>query len=137
MMNALNMINVLYVNPTETLRMQKTADKYLRKRFESNFLGALRAKNAINKFFMVVALVLMIFFVGKAQTNLINWIFWTLNVLNFAFLAVADNATSTNKASLRVARAIKVFSAYMLLFDILFMSFVGEAEQPDMPQSTD
>ena len=117
--------------------MQKGAEKHLRKRFESNFLSAIRAKHAINKFFMIVALVLMIFFVGKAQTNLINWIFWTLNVLNFAFLAVADNATSTNKASLYVAKTIKVFSAYMLLFDILFMSFIGEEEQPDRPESND
>jgi len=73
----------------------------------------------------------MIFFVGKAETTLINWTFWVLNILNFAFMAKADNKPSTNRQSLWVAVTIKYYSAVILNLEILFLCFIGTERSHD------
>ena len=78
----------------------------------------------------------MIFFVGKAETTLINWTFWVLNILNFAFMAKADNKPATNRQSLRCAVTIKYYSAVILIVEILFLCFIG-TERSDDPGDLD
>ena len=54
-----------------------------------------------------------------------------LNILNFAFIAKGDNKPSTNRHSKNIATMIKIYSAFMLIFETFFISFVGEKEKID------
>jgi hypothetical protein len=79
----------------------------------------------------------MIYFIGKAQTNLINWAFFVLNVVNFGFMVKGDNKPSTNMHSVQIAKTIKMYSAFILIVDIMFICFIGEREKPNQTQSID
>jgi len=57
--------------------------------------------------------------------------------LNFAFIAKGDNKPSTNRHSKNIATTIKIYSAFFLIFETLFMSFVGEMEKTSEPNSLD
>jgi hypothetical protein len=77
----------------------------------------------------MIVLVISLFFIGKAQTNLINWVFFSLNIIMFGFIAKADNKVGTNRWSLFFAKVLSTFSAFVLLSDILFIIIFGEVEK--------
>lgn len=64
--------------------------------------------------------------IGKLQTTLISWIFFSLNVILFAFISRQDNKRATHEWSLRIAKLLNYFSAFILIIDILFLVFAGE-----------
>jgi len=97
----------------------------------------LSIKNAMSRYILVLTLGIMFYVTGKTQTNIINWGFFVLSILNFAFIAKADNKPSTIKHSLNIANIIKIYSAFFLLLDICFIVFIGEEEKVDQPESID
>ena len=108
--------------------MQKKCDNVLRERYIKYYYTLVRIKNFFGNLIIVAVLGVLLYFIGKADTNLINWIFFSLNVINFAIMAKNDNKPSTNKKSLFFARMIKVYSGLILLFDIGFILVLGEEE---------
>jgi hypothetical protein len=68
----------------------------------------------------------MIVMLGNSQTNLINWIFFVLNIISFAFIAKSDDKDSTNNHSYKISVVIKYYSAIILITYILFISFIGD-----------
>jgi len=48
-----------------------------------------------------------------------------------------DNKPSTNKHSVQIAQIIKIYSAFILIVDIIFICFIGEKEKPNQTQSID
>jgi hypothetical protein len=91
----------------------------------------------MSRYTIFIAMVTMFYFIGKAQTNLINWGFFVLNILNFAFIAKGDNKDSTNRHSKYISILIKVYSALFLIFETMFIVFVGEKEKTNEPDSLD
>jgi hypothetical protein len=79
----------------------------------------------------------MFYMIGQAETNFINWGFFVLNIINFAFIAKADNKAATNRHSRDIANVIKIYSAFFLLLELFFIIFVGAVEKVDQPNSTD
>jgi len=95
-MSLLDTINLLYQDRQRTLSLSRSSYQLIEASFkEETFLTLIKIKNVFNRLLIFVALVLMIFFIGKAQTNLINWGFWSLCVINFYYMAKTDEATTT------------------------------------------
>ena len=91
----------------------------------------------MNRYLLAFTVIVMFYVIGKAQTSIINWGFFVLSIVNFAFIAKGDGKHSTIMHSRNIANVIKVYSAFLLLFDICFIMFVGEEEKPNQPESLD
>jgi hypothetical protein len=82
-------------------------------------------------------LILMIAATGYIETNVINWVFLTLNLVNFGLIIRGNKSLKSLKTNQRVVGIIKFYSMLILLANILFIVFVGATEKADMPMSND
>lgn len=137
LMSLLNLINVLYVDKALVRNLTQHCYEALRNEYSSSVYLMVRIKNFVNKLLVLLVLVSMIYFIGKAQVNLISTIFFVLNILNLGFIAKGDDKASTLRHSFRVTRIIKWYSCFVLFADVLFICFIGEVEKQDQPQSWD
>ena len=69
----------------------------IRERFPVMMLWLLRLRNLAQRFVIFIVLGVMIFLIGKVQTNIINSVLFTLNIFLIAFFAKGDNKPSTLK----------------------------------------
>jgi len=79
----------------------------------------------------------MIYVHESIEINIINWIFYIFNTVNFALIIRGSKSLKYVQQSLRVTNCIKVYSLLILIIDILFMCFIGEFEKPNQPNSLD
>jgi hypothetical protein len=112
--------------------MQEICYSGIREKFTKTLYNAIRIKNFIQSYLIFVLLGVLLYFIGKAQVNLISWIFFILNALMLSFIAKGDNKDSTNRYTKRTATVIKVYSTFILVTDILFVCLIGE-EPPKIP----
>ena len=98
----------------------------IRQRHPENFYFLMKTKNSIARFFIWIAVIVCIYFVGKATTCFINWIFFVLNIVCFAIILKSDGKPATLKNSMNEASDIKTYSAVILVFEICFICFIGE-----------
>lgn len=133
----LNFINVIFINEGLSKELTNTCYETVRDQYADQIFALLRFKNSVSRYMIFIAMVAMFYFIGRAQTNLINWGFFVLNILNFAFIAKGDNKESTLRWSMLISILIKVYSAFFLIFETFFISFVGEKEKPLEPNSLD
>lgn len=101
----------------------------IRDRFFNLAVKLMRLKNALNQYLIIVVVACMFYFIRQAQSNLINWIFFVLNMLMFSFIAKGDDKDSTNKHSRNIAYVIKFYSMIILMIDIAFICLVGNIEK--------
>lgn len=71
------------------------------------------------------------YFLGKIQTSIISTVFFTIVMTMLALISRADNKVTTNIWSQRIAKALKWFSAIILIIDLLFLVFIGEEEKEE------
>jgi len=79
---------------------------------------------------------LMVFMIGihiRLETNLFNWVFFSLNMINLALIIRGTNTIKEIKQSLKVINMLKVYSLAVLILDILFIGVIGELPKPDQP----
>jgi len=62
---------------------------------------------------------------------LFNWIFFILNIINFAFIAKSDNKDGTNSNIIRIAIVVKYYAIFVLTLETIFISFIGVKEKKD------
>jgi hypothetical protein len=74
----------------------------------------------IFRFFIIFIVIISIRYM---QTNLINWIFFSLFVINFAFIARQDNKGSTYKKCIISAKLINYYSAFILVMKYFFWHY--------------
>jgi hypothetical protein len=67
----------------------------------------------------------MIYMQIYIETNIINWVFFVLNTLNFAMVIRANTNVYAIDQQLIVANLIKFYALNILVIDILFISFIG------------
>ena len=89
-------------------------------------------KNKAKSMVILAILILAIFFLGKAQTNIINIVFFSLNVFNAMMIARADNKKITFESSLIIATIIKYFAIVVIIAEFLFACTIGLRENKDM-----
>ena len=82
-------------------------------------------------------LILVIAATGYIETNIINWVFLTLNLVNFGLIIRGNKSLKSLKTNQRVVAIIKFYSMLILLANILFIVFIGATEKTDMPKSND
>ena len=97
----------------------------------------IRIRNLVSRFLIFIVLGVMIFLIGKVQTNIINSVLYLLNILLISFLAKGDSKPSTLKNQSNITRSIKLFSEIVLLIDILMLCFLQMSEVKPIPGSFD
>lgn len=125
-MNLLNLINYLFQDKEKVKKMQQICDDGIKENFTKARYNAIRFKNFIQSYLIFVVLGVLLYFIGKAQVNLISWIFFVLNMMMLSFIAKGDGKESTNRYTKQVCTVIKVYSTIILVSDILFICFIGE-----------
>jgi hypothetical protein len=68
---------------------------------------------------------------------LINWVFFILNTINFAFIIRGSSNLGNVRQSLLVTNLIRAYALIILTTDILFISLIGESEKTHQPHSLD
>ena len=91
MMSSLNLINMLFVNEAEANGFSIICYEGIRDRYSKVMFRLVRFKNFVSSFFIFIVLAVLIYFIGKAQTNMISTAFFLLNIINLALIAKADN----------------------------------------------
>jgi hypothetical protein len=130
-MCGLSFVNILFSKPDEVASLEALAWENLRNRYPKTMLILLRITNYFSQWAIIIVISTMFYYICHAESNLVNWVFFIANIINFAFVAKGDNKSSTNKKSKRCADFIIVYSATMLLANIMFILFVGEKEKPE------
>jgi len=137
LMNLLNLINYLFQDKEEVAEMDRICYEGIREKYTDALYNAMRFKNFIQSNLIFVVLAVLLYFIAKAQVNLISWIFFILNMMMLSFIAKGDGKESTNKHIKQVCTIIKTYSTIILVADIIFICFVGERPKPDQPGSLD
>jgi hypothetical protein len=78
----------------------------------------------------------MLYFIGKAQTNFISILFFTLNIANAMVLAKDDNKESTIKYSLICSKLLMYSSMIVIIVEFIFALIFG-LEESKYPDSVD
>jgi hypothetical protein len=136
LMNLLNLINYFFRDKKEVEVMQRICFEGIREKFTQTLYNAIRLKNFVQSYLIFLLLGVLLYFIGKAQVNLISWMFFVLNALMLSFIAKGDNKESTNKYTKRVATIIKYYSTFILVTDIVFVCLIGEAPEKLPPASS-
>ena len=84
---------------------------------------------------MVIIIIVMVYYVGKAQTNFINWGFFILNVLVFSMIARSDHTIKKMRPVVCMAKVLIIYSSIIMFADILFISIVGQNPKLDASQA--
>lgn len=74
---------------------------------------------------MFIVVGLMLYCNMQAETNIINWIFWCLNIVNVVFIARADNKESTNRHSRNIAIVLRYTSVFFIIVEVVFIILIG------------
>lgn len=96
-----------------------------------------RVKYLVASVFVYLVLGIMIYLQHNVQTNLINWTFFVMNVLNLSMMITGSHSNKSYTRNERVASFIKFYSISILLTDIAFVFFIGEKEKKNKPKSLD
>lgn len=99
-MCGLNFINQVVFKERETSnQLSQKCYENIRDMYSEQVFFLLSIKNAVSRYVLAFTVILMFGIIGRAQTNIINWGIFILNILNFAFIAKGDNKESTNRRS--------------------------------------
>lgn len=138
LMSALRFINIFFTaDKDQTNLLQQESYEAIRDRYQDKIFRMQRAKNVVSSSFTMIVTIGMIYFVGKGETNIINWVYFVLVQICIVYLIKNDNKPSTIEKNYLISSIIKYYSAAIILLDITFICFVGEVEKPDRPNSLD
>lgn len=84
-----------------------------------------KMQNILTSYMTFILVCLAIYYISVSETTLINWIFFALNILNLCFLSNNDGKKTTLKHSLRIAKSIVIYSAFIMISECLFAWFFG------------
>jgi len=126
MMSMLNGINKMFSEKEEIIKLTIQCENNLNDQYTKLFYYLARVKT-ISKGLIIYALIIfMIFIHSKLETNIINWIFFTLQMINFALIVKGTSSLSDIKQKMFVVSLIKIFAFIILFMDIQFITFIGE-----------
>lgn len=124
-MCGLGFVNNLFSKKTENETLEALAFENLRNRYPYTMFTLLRITNYCSQWAIILVICTMFYYICHADSNLVNWIFFIANIINFSFVAKGDNKFNTNKKSKICSDFITFYSAAMLLTNILFILAVG------------
>jgi hypothetical protein len=101
----------------------------------SYYLG--RVKRVTQGMFIWVIIIVMCFIQVNMQTNLLNWLFFIVNIVNAVIMISGTRTLKSLKIQEGIATFIKVFSITVIVLDIAFVMFIGEQEKFNKSNSLD
>lgn len=131
----LNIINTMY-HGEEGEKMMQECDKYLRENYFWWYSAVKKVKIAIDSMLTIITVILILYLVARMPTNLISWLFFTLNCINLTIIAKSDNKVSTLRGIVATSTACKVYAVLVLLIEIIFTVCFGGVNCP-YPNSWD
>ena len=86
----------------------------------------MRFINLTSKFIVILALIVLMYYLGKSQTQLFSTILFALNIINIGVMAINYNKPSTMKWARTLTSCIKIMASSILMTEILFLAVIGE-----------
>jgi len=119
-------LNTLFRDKKKSEKMVQEAKDGMSDDFQrtSYYLG--RVKRILKGVFIYCIILVMCIVQVNMQTNVINWLFFIVNIVNVSILVSGVNTRASFKSSELIARFIKFFSITIIVIDILFIWFIGE-----------
>ena len=84
-----------------------------------------RAKNFLSSYLTLIMCSIIVYCICKGETTLINWIYFSLNVLLICFLSNNDKKKGTLTHGLRISNCIVFYSAVLLVGECIFAWIFG------------
>jgi hypothetical protein len=139
MMSILDTVNQMFSNQREgeVDKLQEECTKSFKKNYKRLTYYMQRVQNIIKGLIIYALMVFMVFIHKDLETNIINWIFFSLNMINLALIIRGTSTMNDIKQSLKIVNIIKVYSLTVLILIILFISLIGELPKVDIPDSLD
>jgi hypothetical protein len=131
LMAQLNVLNKMFVDKDKSAELEDACHDIIRKRYPSQVLFGRRLRNWANRWLLWISLFVMVASLSKAQTNLITWVFFTLNVSLMSLVARGGLDLHTLKRTWQCAAIIKYYSVSIILIDVAFICFIGESKSTD------
>lgn len=130
LMAQLNVLNKMFVDEDKSAELEVACQDIIRKKYPSQVLFGHRLRNWANRWMLWISLFVMVGSLSKAQTNLITWLFFILNISLMSLVARGGQDLRTLKRTWQFAGMIKYYSVSIILIDIAFMCFIGEEGVP-------
>ena len=83
-----------------------------------------------------LAMGVMVTLLIQIETDLISWIFFTLNMVQLGFLIRGKSDSASVSACLWIANIIKLYALTVLITQVGFVSFIGATASTE-PNSVD
>ena len=94
MMSFLDSINNMFKNKLEIIKLQDHCTNSFRDKYDKFHYYYKRTDKIIKGVIIYVMMMSMIYLHTFIQINIFNWVFWTLNVINFALLVRGTKSIS-------------------------------------------
>lgn len=128
-------VNKIYTNP-DSKDLEDQVYRYLKEKYPKGVNMFEKGSVKTRSFIIYCLLFLMLYFIGRAQTNIINITFFTLNVLNAMILAKNDNKNKTLRWAMRISKVITYLSITVIVIEVWFAITIG-SRPSKFPQSND
>jgi hypothetical protein len=137
LMAQLNVLNKMFVDEEKSAELEGACQDIIRKTYPSQVLFGHRLRNWANRWLLWISLFVMVASLSKAQTNLITWLFFILNISLMSLVARGGRELRTVQRTRHFTNIIKYYSVSIILIDIAFICFIGEAGIPYSHNSYD
>lgn len=126
MMSFLNVVNRMFSQKEEIDKMSTQCSNSLYDQHQKFFYYLGRVKTITKGLLIYGLIVLMIYLHTNIETNVINWIFFSLQMTNLALIIKGMNSIKEIKLQIFVISIIKNVSFIILALDIFFITLFGE-----------
>jgi len=121
----LNVINKIFLDVPLRVAVGLKAYEILRQAHPRAVFLFIKAKNNFKNYLTIILAGVVIYYIGRVSTTLINWIFFALNVLNLVALSNNDGKKSTLTHSLRIANCIRYYAVFIMILEICMAWLIG------------
>ena len=115
--------------------MEDDATSLIRDKHKRSFEFAMRIKIVVKGVMIYLINCLIVTVSYKLDINLINWVFFSLNLINFAMFIRSTNQKNLDY-QLNMIKFLKFYSIFILTINMMFVLIIGEKESKD-PESID
>jgi hypothetical protein len=135
-MCVLDIVNKIFLDPRLAAEIEAQSWKLLMASYPEALKFIIRARNLLSTYLTLILCGVIIYCISKGDTTLINWIYFSLNVLLLCFLSNNDGKTGTLRRSTRTANCIVYYSVFLLIGECIFAWIFG-VQGNDIPGSND
>lgn len=136
-MTVLDVINKIYLDTELALEIEAASFQRLLEAYPRPVMFAINARNRLAAYFTFILVCVVIYEMSLADTTLINWIFFALNIINLTFLSNNDGKKATLKHGVRTAKCLLYYSVIVLIGECIFAWQFGVVANADVEGSND